>query len=80
MKKNNFEQRLTALEKITPIARQDNSELEALLDVMDMVDALSLARIAERIVEEGTPLNDRENEAIELIAEKYSAAPDLPRQ
>ena len=79
MMKNNFEQRLTELEKVTPITRQDDPELEALLDVMEMVDALSLARIAERFVEEGTPLNDSENEAIEMIAKKYSSAPDLPR-
>ena len=71
--KKNFECRLTALEKITRIPPpQENPEIVALLESLEQEDALLLARIAERIVDEGGPLNDCENADLEAMAEKYS--------
>ena len=71
--KKNFECRLTALEKNTRIpSSQDNPALDAFLASMEMVDALCLARIAERMANEGGPLTDSENEALWRLAQQYS--------
>ena len=64
--------RLAVLEKFTRIPHQDDPALDAFLASMEMVDALCLARIAERMTNEGGPLNDGENEALWRLAQKYS--------